>query len=189
MFQAATQIHSSLLSLSVGAILLPAAYHFTLGNESSASFETQKRNILHMSHGVSWTFFCLLTTANSATFQVSIVLLFSRPIFFCISSFPDAPYDFQFMSRICCSNYGRTPICTKIASTRRAIACRPSWKRSVCDERRRVKAPHPCIPITILCKPCNMKILSWTHLDGPSLLPLCHLPQKLHWQAIPHLLQ
>lgn len=50
---AATQIHSSLLSLSVGAVLLPAAYHFTLGSPGDASFETQKQNILHMSHGVS----------------------------------------------------------------------------------------------------------------------------------------
>ncbi|PPQ67527.1 hypothetical protein CVT25_006068 [Psilocybe cyanescens] len=49
----ATQIHSSLLSLSVGALLLPAAYHFTLGSPGDASFETQKQNILHMSHGVS----------------------------------------------------------------------------------------------------------------------------------------
>ncbi|KAH9481405.1 Vacuolar calcium ion transporter [Psilocybe cubensis] len=49
----ATQVHSSLLSLSVGAVLLPAAYHFTLGSPGDASFETQKQNILHMSHGVS----------------------------------------------------------------------------------------------------------------------------------------
>ncbi|KAF8950403.1 hypothetical protein BDZ97DRAFT_1219503 [Flammula alnicola] len=49
----ATQVHSSLLSLSVGAVLLPAAYHFTLSNDSDPTFESQKRNILHMSHGVS----------------------------------------------------------------------------------------------------------------------------------------
>ncbi|KAF8149896.1 Sodium/calcium exchanger protein-domain-containing protein [Crassisporium funariophilum] len=49
----ATQIHSSLLSLSVGAVLLPAAYHFTLSSEGSASTSIQKQNILHMSHGVS----------------------------------------------------------------------------------------------------------------------------------------
>ncbi|KAF9565267.1 hypothetical protein CPC08DRAFT_720617 [Agrocybe pediades] len=47
----ATQVHSSLLSLSVGAVLLPAAYHFTLGDKSDTSFDTQKKNILHMSHG------------------------------------------------------------------------------------------------------------------------------------------
>ncbi|PPR00789.1 hypothetical protein CVT24_000754 [Panaeolus cyanescens] len=46
----ATQIHSSLLSLSVGAVLLPAAYHFAL---SSESLEMQQRGILRMSHGVS----------------------------------------------------------------------------------------------------------------------------------------
>ncbi|KDR76277.1 hypothetical protein GALMADRAFT_139997 [Galerina marginata CBS 339.88] len=49
----ATQIHSSLLSLSVGAVLLPAAYHFTLGNKIDAEFEAQKQDILHMSHGVA----------------------------------------------------------------------------------------------------------------------------------------
>ncbi|KAF8905112.1 Sodium/calcium exchanger protein-domain-containing protein [Gymnopilus junonius] len=49
----ATQINSSLLSLSIGAILLPAAYHFTLAAETDASFEEQTENILHMSHGVS----------------------------------------------------------------------------------------------------------------------------------------
>jgi len=49
---AATHIHSSLLSLSVGAVLMPAAYHFTLGSEPNTSSEVQKQNILHMSHGV-----------------------------------------------------------------------------------------------------------------------------------------
>ena len=48
---AATQIHSSLLSLSVGAVLLPAAYHFALDADQFPS-EVQKQNILHMSHGV-----------------------------------------------------------------------------------------------------------------------------------------
>ncbi|KAF8806980.1 hypothetical protein BYT27DRAFT_7190690 [Phlegmacium glaucopus] len=48
----ATQIHSSLLSLSVGAVLLPAAYHFALDTEQVSS-DVQKQNILHMSHGVS----------------------------------------------------------------------------------------------------------------------------------------
>lgn len=52
-YLAATQIHSSLLSLSVGVVLLPAAYHFTLGNPGDAPFEAQKKDILHMSHGVS----------------------------------------------------------------------------------------------------------------------------------------
>ncbi|KAF9048630.1 Sodium/calcium exchanger protein-domain-containing protein [Panaeolus papilionaceus] len=46
----ATQIHSSLLSLSVGAVLLPAAYHFALSSEST---EMQQQGILRMSHGVS----------------------------------------------------------------------------------------------------------------------------------------
>ncbi|EAU85600.2 hypothetical protein CC1G_06313 [Coprinopsis cinerea okayama7 len=48
----ATQIHSSLLSISVGVLLLPAAYHFTLSLEGEDA-EHQKRDILRMSHGVS----------------------------------------------------------------------------------------------------------------------------------------
>jgi Ca2+:H+ antiporter len=55
---AATQIHSSLLSLSVGAVLLPAAYHFALGDADQVPSDVQKQNILHMSHGV-WSFISL----------------------------------------------------------------------------------------------------------------------------------
>ena len=57
--QAATQIHSSLLSISVGAVLLPAAFHFALtysdedALEAGTSLEIQKRDLLRMSHGVS----------------------------------------------------------------------------------------------------------------------------------------
>ena len=54
---AATQIHSSLLSLSVGAVLLPAAYHFTLVDADQVPSEVQKQNILHMSHGVRFLIF------------------------------------------------------------------------------------------------------------------------------------
>ncbi|KAG0695356.1 hypothetical protein DFH29DRAFT_1005550 [Suillus ampliporus] len=51
--QTATQIHSSLLSISVGALLLPAAYHFAIsGAKDSGSYE-QKGDILKMSYGVS----------------------------------------------------------------------------------------------------------------------------------------
>ncbi|KAJ7494761.1 Sodium/calcium exchanger protein-domain-containing protein [Mycena galericulata] len=49
----ATQLHSSLLSLSVGAVLLPAAYHFALSGNSSIASQLQTQNILKMSHGVS----------------------------------------------------------------------------------------------------------------------------------------
>ncbi|EIM90911.1 uncharacterized protein STEHIDRAFT_90828 [Stereum hirsutum FP-91666 SS1] len=49
----ATQVHSSLLSISVGAVLLPAAYHFSIsGGSNTASFE-QRLDILQMSHGVA----------------------------------------------------------------------------------------------------------------------------------------
>ncbi|KXN84724.1 Vacuolar calcium ion transporter [Leucoagaricus sp. SymC.cos] len=59
----ATQMHCSLMSISVGAILLPAAYHFTLEDRRGDKDTPvpQGRNILHMSHGI---------------IQVSIVLLF-----------------------------------------------------------------------------------------------------------------
>lgn len=56
----ATQVHSSLLSISVGAVLLPAAYHFALNSEhNTTSPALQKRSILHMSHGVSIVLLCI----------------------------------------------------------------------------------------------------------------------------------
>lgn len=52
--ETATQMHTSLMSISVGAILLPAAYHFMEDDkkniETSAS---QSKHILLMSHGVA----------------------------------------------------------------------------------------------------------------------------------------
>ncbi|KIJ66859.1 hypothetical protein HYDPIDRAFT_26279 [Hydnomerulius pinastri MD-312] len=51
--QTATQIHSSLLSISVGALLLPAAYHFALSGAKESSSAEQRQDILKMSHGVS----------------------------------------------------------------------------------------------------------------------------------------
>jgi len=53
-YLATTQIHSSLLSISVGVLLLPAAYHFVLDDTvGQSSYAEQKRSILKMSHGVS----------------------------------------------------------------------------------------------------------------------------------------
>lgn len=52
--QTTIQIHSSLLSISVGVLLLPAAYHFVLDDTvGKSSYVEQKRSILKMSHGVS----------------------------------------------------------------------------------------------------------------------------------------
>ncbi|THH33196.1 hypothetical protein EUX98_g983 [Antrodiella citrinella] len=54
-----TGIHSSLLSISVGAVLMPAAFHFALSysDEDAVAAGTtlakQKADILQMSHGVS----------------------------------------------------------------------------------------------------------------------------------------
>lgn len=50
---AAMQLNSSLLSISVGAVLLPAAYHFAIASATDATSVLQKENILRMSHGVS----------------------------------------------------------------------------------------------------------------------------------------
>ncbi|KAI0064777.1 hypothetical protein BV25DRAFT_187641 [Artomyces pyxidatus] len=49
----ATQIHSSLLSISVGAVLMPAAYHFSLSGGTGTASTEQKSDILKMSHGVA----------------------------------------------------------------------------------------------------------------------------------------
>ncbi|KAL6307458.1 Sodium/calcium exchanger protein-domain-containing protein [Sparassis latifolia] len=52
----ATQIHSSLLGISVGAVCLPAAFHFALTYTIAGGVETslaeQKQDLLRMSHGV-----------------------------------------------------------------------------------------------------------------------------------------
>ncbi|KAF8269550.1 Sodium/calcium exchanger protein-domain-containing protein [Lactarius quietus] len=49
----ATQIHSSLLTVSVGAVLMPAAYHYSLSWRTDTAATDQKSAILKMSHGVS----------------------------------------------------------------------------------------------------------------------------------------
>ncbi|KAI6042503.1 hypothetical protein EDC04DRAFT_959647 [Pisolithus marmoratus] len=52
--QTATQVHTSLLSISVGVLLLPAAYHFALDDDGGEyTLAAQKKHILKMSHGVS----------------------------------------------------------------------------------------------------------------------------------------
>ncbi|KAG2358426.1 Sodium/calcium exchanger protein-domain-containing protein [Suillus spraguei] len=51
--QTATQLHSSLLSISVGALLLPAAYHFAISGAKDSGSLQQKNDILKMSYGVS----------------------------------------------------------------------------------------------------------------------------------------
>ncbi|KAG9315183.1 hypothetical protein JVU11DRAFT_4310 [Chiua virens] len=57
--QTATQIHSSLLTISVGALLLPAAYHFALSGGQESSSIQQREDILKMSHGVPYVFYLL----------------------------------------------------------------------------------------------------------------------------------
>lgn len=53
---AANQVHSSLLSISVGVLLLPVAYHFALsGNKNDDVPENQRLSILNMSHAVCST--------------------------------------------------------------------------------------------------------------------------------------
>ncbi|TCD70448.1 hypothetical protein EIP91_003529 [Steccherinum ochraceum] len=55
----ATQIHSSLLSISVGAVIMPAAFHFALSYTdedavaAGTTLQKQKIDILQMSHGVA----------------------------------------------------------------------------------------------------------------------------------------
>ncbi|KAI0049769.1 hypothetical protein FA95DRAFT_1556468 [Auriscalpium vulgare] len=49
----ATGVHSSLLSISVAAVLMPAAYHFSMSGGSGAASAEQKEDILKMSHGVA----------------------------------------------------------------------------------------------------------------------------------------
>ncbi|KAI6125085.1 hypothetical protein EDD16DRAFT_1474674 [Pisolithus croceorrhizus] len=55
--QTATQVHTSLLSISVGVLLLPAAYHFALDDDGDQqTFAAQKDHILKMSYGTALFF-------------------------------------------------------------------------------------------------------------------------------------
>ncbi|KAJ3574178.1 hypothetical protein NP233_g1936 [Leucocoprinus birnbaumii] len=49
----ATQMHTSLMSISVGAILLPAAYHFMEDKGNAETSAVQGKHILQMSHAVA----------------------------------------------------------------------------------------------------------------------------------------
>ncbi|KDQ53203.1 hypothetical protein JAAARDRAFT_210152 [Jaapia argillacea MUCL 33604] len=64
----ATHIHSSLLIISVSALLLPAAYHFTWVDIHSNTVATQKVDLLKMSHGVS--IILLVIYASYLVFQL-----------------------------------------------------------------------------------------------------------------------
>lgn len=73
---AATQVHSSLLSISVGAVLLPAAYHFSISGGSDAASLEQRDDILQMSHGVCSFFSIISCPPRLIMFeQVAIILL------------------------------------------------------------------------------------------------------------------
>jgi hypothetical protein len=82
---AATQVHSSLLSLSVGAVVLPAAYHFML-DPHAASIEVQRISILQMSHAVSSLFVFVSQLVNYISLGDRFLLYYCsvRPSFFCI---------------------------------------------------------------------------------------------------------
>lgn len=81
---AANSMNMSLLSISVGAILLPAVYHFSLsGNEENVISASQKQSILHMSHSVS--------SAQSRSFQTPTHRVHRFPLFsFLVSQIPHA---------------------------------------------------------------------------------------------------
>lgn len=56
-YSVATQLNSSLLTLSVIAVLLPAAFHM---NVTGSTDSDEGQDILKVSHGVRLMFFCLL---------------------------------------------------------------------------------------------------------------------------------
>lgn len=76
------------MSISVGAILLPAAYHFMESTESNIETSAaQNENILRMSHGVrTRTVTVTLHLQLIIMVQVSIVLLFSEVFPFLLHS-------------------------------------------------------------------------------------------------------
>ena len=71
---AATQIHASLLNISVGAVLMPAAYHYSLSWRTDATSTDQKSAILKMSHGVG-AFSLRRETVTNVFIKVSVVLV------------------------------------------------------------------------------------------------------------------
>ena len=79
---AATIIHSSLLSIGVGAVCLPAAFHFALSYNADAlgsgdtTMREQKVDLLMMSHSVSRAYSFVFSVLTAAS-QVSFLLLLS----------------------------------------------------------------------------------------------------------------
>jgi hypothetical protein len=75
----ATQLNSSLLTISVIAVLLPAAFHFTIGNQQQQLDPDEGSDILHVSHGVSTVVHSreprssLLVDSSHSPFQFVIV--------------------------------------------------------------------------------------------------------------------
>lgn len=67
---AATQLNSSLLTISVIAVILPAAFHFIVSDSDS----NEAGDILKLSHGVSVSVFVGIPLITD---QVAIILLFS----------------------------------------------------------------------------------------------------------------
>lgn len=69
---AATVIHSSLLSIGVGAVCLPAAFHFALSYNADAlgsgdtTMREQKVDLLMMSHSVGAAFLYVFQRSDSS---------------------------------------------------------------------------------------------------------------------------
>jgi len=76
---AANQINSSLLTVSVGALMLPVVYHFALNGSLTGTTmddQAQSANILRMSHGVrvlsSLEFILLILPHRSPLYSSSV---------------------------------------------------------------------------------------------------------------------
>ena len=110
---AATQIHSSLLSISVGAVLMPAAYHYSLSWRTDTASTDQKSAILKMSHGVGAFFLrCKNKSDSNVLIKVSVVLVIGA---ISLNEMRGIPIIIaQYIVPTFCFNCGRTHIFLRI---------------------------------------------------------------------------
>lgn len=109
---AATQIHSSLLSISVGAVLMPAAYHYSLSWRTDTASTDQKSAILKMSHGVGAFFLQRNTLDSNVLIKVSVVLVIGAISLNEVRCIPIIPA--QYIVATSSFNCGRTHIFLRI---------------------------------------------------------------------------
>ena len=130
-------MHTSLMSISVGAILLPAAYHFMEDTEGDIETSaTQSGHILLMSHGVRTRIVSASLHLSTCNYGAGV----HRATLQCGHSIPSAsPYLNHFLQSIphtLYSSSGRTSICITTVTTSKVNPCRCKFELQ-CQKRLR----------------------------------------------------